>query len=196
MIALVEGDIALARVVRAFSEGRLKRTRPALRTSELGMHADFESDAPLRGFFRGPYPGASDVVVHSALSGVAAVTPRNGELHLKAQAVGLWPDLPDLSERMTLWATETLRSREMRALGWAFPTEAPQIICAPLPQEEESEEPLVSCKGSGSWSSPAIAEALYRIVAAPTSAVTSDERPNGWVPEELPPPEASESAEP
>lgn len=176
VVAMAEKDVGLARLVRGFAEGKLKRTPSALQGSALSPHHDFQKAAPVRGFFVGPFQGATDVVVNGAASGAGALTWTAGELLLNMEAYGVWPKLPDLSERMTAWAIGKLDTAAMRAVGFGIQTRPPQILCqfseAGAPKQDRTDEPdseLVRCAGTAAFPAGEVADSLYRLLAAPTS---------------------------
>lgn len=163
-VIIADGDVSLARAARARAEGQLRDVPSALQVSALTPHREFRLDAPLRIFFVGPFEEATDVVVQGATDGVAAVVVQDGRLEVEARVRGAWPPLADLGSRIDGWAQQILATSEMKALGWAFFEERPEIRC----EVARSDRGLSLCQGSGTWRSKAIADSLYRIVAAPT----------------------------
>lgn len=173
LVAIASGDIRLARIVRAYAEGKLEKSPPALGSRFLSIHSSFAPDALVRGFLRGPYEDATDAVAATFVSGVGAVRFEGADLRVSAQALGVWAPGPDLDAQLTRYADELLSTRELRAFGWGFPTRAPRVACAP------SQEDLALCSSEGVWDSGAIASALRRITAGSMKEIV-DESPPGW----------------
>lgn len=176
LVAIAVGDIRLARIVRAYAEGKLDKIPTALESRFLSVHSSFSSGALVRGFLLGPYEEATDAVAASFVSGVGAVHLEGGELRVSAQALGVWGLGPELDSQLTRYLDELLSTRELRALGWGFPTKAPAVSCTP------SEEALALCRFDGAWESAAVAAALHRITAGSLKEIV-DETPPGWHPE-------------
>lgn len=174
-VAVVEGDVSLARLVSLRAQGRLTKTPSALDARALESHRDFHSEAPVRVFFVGPFPHATDLVIQGAADGVAAVSFLEGDLEVRARARGAWPALDDLDERLELWASQILDTFEMRALGWSQPHEPVDIDCEPVNPDEDSA--LRTCLATGSWNASRVARSLYRIVAAPSEELLDDRQP-------------------
>lgn len=176
LVAIVTGDIRLARIVRAYAEGKLAKSPPALESRFLSNHSTFAPDGLVRAFLRGPYEDASDAVAATFVSGVGAVRFEGRDLSVSAQALGVWASGPDIDARLTRYVDELLSTRELRAFGWGFPTKAPIVSCAP------STEDLALCRSEGIWDSAAVATALHRVTAGSLKEIV-DETPPGWHPE-------------
>lgn len=176
LVAIAVGDIRLARIVRAYAEGKLDKVPAALESRFLSVHSSFAPDALVRGFLCGPYENATDAVAASFVSGVGAVHFEGEELRVSAQALGVWDTGPELDSRLTRYLDELLSTRELRALGWGFPTQAPAASCTP------SQEDLALCVSEGAWESAAVAAALHRITAGSMKEIV-DETPPAWHPE-------------
>jgi len=178
LIAIAVGDIQLVRIVRAYAEEKLKRSPPALSSKYLAPHAHFGEDALARFFVRGPVQDATDAVVGGVLSGVGAASFRDASLEVKVQVLGAWPLEQSLPQNLTEWVAQVLTTRELRALGWGFPTLTPRVTCSSHPED------LALCSTSGTWDSAAIANALYRITAGSMKDLV-EEPPPGWRPEAI-----------
>lgn len=176
MVAIAVGDIRLARIVRAYAEGKLTKSPPALEARFLDVHAAFAPGSLIRGFLRGPFEDATDAVAASFVSGAAAVSFEGDKLKMSAQALGVWDVGPELDTQLTRYANELLSTRELRALGWGFPTSAPVVTCRP------GEDDLALCTSRGVWDSAGVASALRRITAGTIKEIVDDASP-GWRPE-------------
>jgi len=178
--AIVEDDLTLAKFVVAYAQERLKKSPPALETNSLKRHRSFEPKSPLRIFLRGPFDEATDAVSGSFASGVAAFSHRGGHLHLTAEVLGLWPESSSLATDLRKWFIDVLDTREMRALGWGFPTSAPEVICDPGSTQLTESLRGSRCEASAAWNSEQIATATHRITSADTSTLLSEKAPSGW----------------
>lgn len=189
--AIVEGDVSLAKIIAAYAGRRLKKSPPALGSSFLKPHRNYKPNSPLRVFLAGPFEEATDAVAGSFASGVAAFQHRDGELFLQGEALGLWPKTARLPEKLTNWLGELLDTRELRALGWGFPSVTPKVMCNGHVQLS-SKLNAIRCSTHGSWNSSQIANAAHRITSADTEILLSEEAPAGWKSEtssgEIPPP--------
>lgn len=176
LVAIAVGDIRLVRIVRAYAEGKLTKSPPALASRFLDVHSSFATDALVRGFLRGPYEDATDAVAASFVSGAAAVSFEGHDLKVSARALGVWDVGPELDAQLTQYANELLATRELRALGWGFPTNPPVVSC------QSAEEALSLCTSTGVWESADVAAALHRITAGTMKEIV-DETSKGWRPE-------------
>lgn len=176
LVAIASGDIRLARIVRAYAEGKLTQMPAALESRFLSMHSSFAQGALVRGFLLGPYENATDAVAASFVSGVGGVDFEGEELRVSAQALGVWEAGAELDSQLTRYTDELLSTRELRALGWGFPVQAPTVSCVP------SQLDLALCSAKGAWESAAVAAALRRITAGSMKEIV-DETPPGWHPE-------------
>lgn len=175
MVALAEGDIVLCRIVAAYAKGNLDDVPSALEARFLRPHATFEQNAPVRAFLLGPFENATDAVSAAFVSGVVAARENDGQLMVEGQALGVWPRGPELSRRLTEWTDQVLSTRALRALGWGFPTLAPEVTCEPLDGN------FSRCQARGRWKSRAIAQALHRITAGSMRELI-EQAPEGWRP--------------
>lgn len=187
LVAIAVGDIRLARIVRAYAEGKLKKSPSALEDRFLSIYESFHPEAPVRAFLRGPYDDTTDAVAAGFVTGVAAATFQESELRIHARALGAWPFDAELGARLTTHVDRLLSTRELRALGWGFPTEAPEVSC------RLNRDGLSLCSSEGAWNSAAVAEALHRITAGTLKEVVEG-TPPGWHPEATTRPDANEAA--
>lgn len=171
LVAIASGDIRLARIVRAYAEDKLSKVPPALGSRFLETHSTYSQDALVRGFLRGPYEDATDVVAASFVSGVGAVYLEGPNLKVTAQALGVWEVGPELDGQLTRYTNDLLETRELRALGWGSPTTAPVVSCAP------GEQDLALCSAAGVWDSASVAAALHRITAGTMKEIVDGPTP-------------------
>jgi len=182
-IALVEKDIGLARIIRAYAERDLQKSPSALEGIFLADLANFENQSPLRAFLVGPYLDATDGVAQGFVAGAGALTFKSSHLHLQVKALGIWDDA-DLSAKMGRWVAQLLDTREMRALGWGFPLEAPRLQCRiPSQRKDPDTSSLASftqCLAQGVWDAEEIAQATRRITAGNMSELVPSTAPAHW----------------
>lgn len=178
-IAIAEGDITLTKIIAARAEERLKNSPSALQTRFLKGFADFEINAPMRSFLVGPFPEATDAIAGAFVSGAVSVRTEKHQLRLKARALGIWPDEATRDTNMSQWLSEVLQTRELRALGWGFPLERPEVHCHASSDELEMSE----CDAEGSWNSRQVADAIHRVTAGDMSELAPEKAPPGWSPQ-------------
>lgn len=176
LVAIATGDIQLARIVRAYAEGKLAKTPTAFGDRFLSSYESFQPDAPVRAFLRGPYENSTDAVAAGFITGVSAVSFQGSELRVHARALGAWPTDGGLERHLGTYLDQLLSTRELRALGWGFPTDPPEVTCEPR------EDELVLCSAEGAWNSAAVADALHRITAGTLAEILAG-APPGWHPE-------------
>lgn len=95
-LAYEVGPSGPLKAVVAFAQERLKKARPALRTSPLEALVAPLGDAPLRLLFPSPatsWQGAHGLLERASAAGVA-FTPRGSQLAVRATLLGAWNDPP------------------------------------------------------------------------------------------------------
>jgi len=94
-VAYEVGPSGPLKAVVAFAQGKLKKARPALLAEPLASLVHRLGDAPIRVFFPSPasWKGANGLLDRAVAAGVS-LTPRGGNLALKAALLGAWDDPP------------------------------------------------------------------------------------------------------
>lgn len=179
-IAVARRDITLAKIIVADAKGKLESVPAAMSTRFLAPFATVEPRAPVRLFLAGPFKEATDPIAMEFVSGGAAVSVRNGRLEVQANALGLWPNDREGPAALDDWLAQLLHTREMRALGLGFPVEPLRTSCRL--SDVVKDTTLTQCVLQGSWSSPEVAEAVYRITSAPLDEMLPSTNPERWRP--------------